>query len=82
MSSMDNVALLPVSKRNMSPAEFLDEMAILARKHPERFKRLMVISVEETPRVKTRLNCLGMTTIEGFGVLKLGEIRLNQITSG
>lgn len=41
-----SIATLPVWKKNTSAAEWLEELAAMAREHPERWERCVVVHVE------------------------------------
>lgn len=47
---MGDVTFLPVWKRGATAAERFEELAMYARKHPERFDKLLVLYVEQIPR--------------------------------
>lgn len=67
----DNVDYLPRWKKDSTPEEFLLELSHIARKHPERFKKILIFYEEEMDggRSITRfhskdanlLECLGLT---------------------
>ena len=46
---MSNVTALPIWKQNATAAERFDELAQLAREHPERFERFAVVYIENLP---------------------------------
>lgn len=78
---MDNVELLPVDKKNMTAAEFLEDLALAARKYPEHFEKFVLVHSWLNPKIQTRVACYGVTTMEGFGLLHLGQLRLHDITT-
>lgn len=43
------VDYLPVWKKDATPGERLRELALIADKHPERFKKWVIVYVEECP---------------------------------
>lgn len=45
----NDVSYLPIWKKNASVAERLEEIALIARKYPERFDKLVVLYVETLP---------------------------------
>lgn len=69
--SADNVEYLPLWKKDATPEERLLELAMIARKHPERFAKIVVLYVEERPNNHTLLRhvTLNSTTYEMLGIM-------------
>jgi hypothetical protein len=77
-----SVTYLPVWKSGATSAERFEELAQIAREHPERFARCLVIyeedlplaSDETFPRTRTRWITSGkMPNREALGLLELGR---------
>lgn len=79
----DNVLILPVWKKGASAEEWFYDMAMLARKHPERFTR-MVLIYEEMSADKASSMCgyypHGVTTAELFGLIEIGKHKIYEAT--
>jgi hypothetical protein len=71
----DNVDYLPIWKKGATAEERLMELALVARKHPERFNRLLVIYQEDKADTSTvtRYTCNGGTTAELLGLMTMAE---------
>lgn len=71
----NNVALLPVWKKDATAEEWFYEMAMLARQYPERFKRAVIVYDEEKPNgnTLTRYACRNTSTTELLGLLEIGK---------
>lgn len=70
----DPVSYLPVWKKNATAEERLLELAMIARKHPERFAKMLVAYVEIKPNGRWQINTIdtGMTSIfEEIGILQV-----------
>lgn len=67
----DNVEYLPLWKKDATPEERLLELAMVARKHPERFSKIVVLYVEELPNKHTVLRhaSLNVTSHEMAGIM-------------
>lgn len=68
------IDFLPIWKKNATREERLFELAAIARKNPERFKRFVILYEETMPNGNTRLrhfaeNC---TTTEAVGLCQIG----------
>jgi len=74
----DNVEYLPIWKANSTPEEKLLEIAMVARKHPERFTSMVLIYQEDSPDgCQTRF--AGTQTLnlnETLGILELGKYEI------
>jgi len=71
----DNVDYLPVWKKNNTAEERFLELAMIARKHPERFNRICVIYEENkgddtTVTDYTLHNC---STLELLGLIEIAK---------
>lgn len=72
----DNVEYLPIWKRDATPEERLLEVAMIARKHPDRFNKLVIVYQEELENKRTILrfvsnNC---NTDEFVGILHIAIV--------
>lgn len=78
------LSYLPVWKANATPAERLRELALIAEKHPEMFKRFVVAYLEDLPNncFKTRYHCFNLRTPEAIGVMEMAKIELHKYTHG
>lgn len=67
----DNVEYLPLWKKDATPEERLLELAMIARKHPERFDKIVVLYVEKKPDNHTLLRqaSLNVTVHEMVGIM-------------
>ncbi len=70
------ISTLPIWKKGASAEERFQELVMMAREHPERFKRMCVIWVEEDSAIRTRYHFEGCTTLEGIGLLNLVSQKL------
>lgn len=70
MTSPDNVSYLPIWKEGATAEERFSELAMIARKHPERFGKVTTVYVETLPDGKTVLRQVsaGVTTTEMLGL--------------
>jgi hypothetical protein len=71
-----NILILPVWKTDASAEEWLYELALLARKHPDRFSRMVLIYEEMSPdRQASRTNYYshGLNTSELVGLIEIGK---------
>lgn len=82
MVDTSNVEYLPVWKAEATAEERLLELAMIARKHPERFAKLMVVYVEEKPDGRCwqiRSIGSGLTTVfEEIGILNAAMTEAEQ----
>ena len=72
----DNVEYLPIWKKDSTPEEFLLELSLIARKHPERFKKIVIVFEEtmlESDNTKLRHHIKGFSTNEVIGVLQIAS---------
>lgn len=73
MVDTSNVEYLPVWKAEATAEERLLELAMIARKHPERFAKMAVVYVEVKPNGRWEIRSIdaGMSTIfEEIGILR------------
>ena len=75
----DNIDYLPIWKKNATPEEKFMELALIARKHPERFDKLVVIwqeAIDESTRTDYTSNRDLTTTL---GLLELGKFEMLKV---
>lgn len=80
----DNVEYLPIWKNEATAEERFQELAMIARKHPERFKRVVVVYEEDMPlqkgetypRTLTRYVTSGVSCTLALGVFEAGKQKL------
>lgn len=80
----DNVEYLPIWKSEATAEERFNELAMIARKHPERFKRVVVIFEEQLPLESgrtypdtiTRYVTTGCCATMALGVIEAGKQKL------
>ena len=79
----DNIEYLPVWKQTESAEERFLELAMVARKHPERFGKIVVVYEETLPSERTvvRQISVGCTTNEVIGILEIGKMHVYEETS-
>lgn len=78
MSNPDNVLILPVWKEGSSPEEWLYELAMLARRNPGRFQRMVLIYEEVSPDGKYSQNDYyshGVSSTELMGLIEIGKMK-------
>lgn len=87
MAASDNVDYLPVWKKDATAEERLLELAMMARKHPERFHRFILVYQEsiavdgkEESQVRTRYVTQGVKTVQALGLIELGKLELLRYT--
>lgn len=70
--SADNLTYLPVWKKGSTAEEWFFEVAMVARKHPGRFGKAIVIYEETLPNgnVKLRSCYHGCSTNEALGLME------------
>lgn len=81
---MAEIRTLPFWKKDASAYERLSELALLAKEHPERFGRFVIVYEETLPtgRVKPRTlvfrdkDDLGMDYSEQVGLLQIGILKI------
>lgn len=79
--SADNIDYLPIWKKGATAEERFMELALMARKHPERFERILVVHQEDIADTKTitRYCCHGVTTTELIGLLHMAEWEIKDV---
>ncbi len=79
----DNVDYLPVWKKTESAEERFMELAMIARKHPERFGKIVVLYEETQPSTLTKVRYISLncTTNELIGILEIGKMQVYADTS-
>ena len=78
----DNFDYLPIWKKGASAATRLEELALIARKHPERFAQFALVYVETlqpkddkgTGRIMVRTWEHGCSIAESVGLYELGKL--------
>jgi hypothetical protein len=77
MPGPDNVDYLPIWKKDATAAERLDELAMIARKHPERFERFALVYIEklnDQGRIQVRSFEYGCNVPESVGLYELAKL--------
>jgi hypothetical protein len=79
----DNVDYLPIWKKGSTPEEFFLEVAMVARKKPMQFDKVVVVYQELLPNGNAKANyyCRNVSTTEAIGLLELGKGVLIDFTS-
>lgn len=79
---MSVVDYLPVWKKNSTPEEWFMELASIARRHPERFGKVVVVFEEMTERgaAKYGYHCRNCKTLELLGLLVAGKDAVDDYT--
>lgn len=74
----DNVATLPVWKKDATAYERLSELALLAREKPERFEHFVIVYRETTEAGRWRIRTMefGGDLASRLGLLTLGQDEL------
>ena len=78
-----DLLILPVWKKDSTAEEWFYDMAMLARKNPERFHRMVLIYEEMSPDGASSRNsyyCHGVSTTEAFGLIEIGKQKLYEKT--
>lgn len=75
---MDNLATLPIWKKDATVYERLSELALLAREKPERFGAFVIVYREELPNGNWRIRTMehGGDLASRLGLLVLGQDEL------
>lgn len=73
--SSDNVDILPIWKKDSTPEEFLSELAMIARKKPEMFSKMVLLYEEFLPEGGsiTRYRARGTSILELLGIIESGK---------
>ena len=74
----DNVDYLPIWKANSTPEERFMELALIARKHPERFEKMIVIYQEQSEEFSMTRYCTssGLDIAQTLGIIELGKFEV------
>lgn len=74
----DNVDYLPIWKANSTPEERFMELALIARKHPESFEKMIVIYQEQSDGYSKTEYCTnnGLDITETLGLIELGKFEV------
>lgn len=81
---MDNIDYLPVWKKDATPEERFLELAMIARKYPDRFRAFVVIYQESLrpddcgARFEIGCNTYGVDTRGALGLIEIGKFDLLQ----
>lgn len=72
---MNNVELLPKWKKNATAEERLQELALMARLHPERFDSFAVVWKEVMPNGRWKFRTFGHNAnlVETIGLFEIGK---------
>ena len=75
---------LPVWKKNPTAEERFMELAMIARKHPERFTKLVVVHQEDVAGDSFKIHWVSndLDTIESIGLLEIGKIYMSKYIAG
>ena len=81
----DNVDYLPIWKKGSTAEENLLELAMIARKYPERFRQFVIVyheTFDEKGRSfsKTRYTTHDCDTSAALGIIELGKLELLRYT--
>lgn len=78
----DNVDYLPIWKEGATAEERLLELAMIARKHPERFDKFVIGYQEsfEDGATKTRYMTFNTETISALGLLRMVDYEILEFT--
>jgi len=70
-----SVDYLPIWKKDSTAEEWLLELAAIARKHPERFEKAIIVTQETlaTGNIKHRNYSRGAKLLEQIGLLEVGK---------
>jgi len=77
---MAEIATLPIWKKDASAYERLSELALLAKEHPERFEKFVIVYLEtlKTGRWQIRVMNHGTHLVDTIGLLELGKLEEHQ----
>ena len=80
--SEDKISYLPIWKKDSTPEEFFQEVALIARKYPERFTRIGIVFDEKLPNgnTMTRYHCYNVNTTELIGLFECGKMVVYELT--
>jgi hypothetical protein len=73
----DNVDYLPIWKKNATPEEKFMELALIARKHPEKFNRMIVVYQQQHDGyTQTRYADNELSLIETLGLIEMAKFEI------
>lgn len=77
------LSYLPVWKANATPAERLQELVLMAEKHPEWFQKFVIgyVEIDKEGDHKFGYHVYGMRTTEAIGVFEMAKNKLIEATS-
>jgi hypothetical protein len=80
----DNLRILPVWKKGATAEDWFHDMAVIARKFPKRFNRMVLVYQEDLPddRARNAYYCHNVDTTEAVGLIELGKAELIIYTKG
>ena len=82
----DNVEYLPVWKNGATAEERFLELAMIARKRPERFEHVIIIwnytNQKDGDRMRTEYVTSGCDTMDALGLVELAKEELHRYTRG
>lgn len=78
-----SVDFLPIWKKGSTAEEWLQEVAAIARKKPEKFAKVVIVAEETRPDGCTSYDyyCRNTSTTEVLGMLELGKDAVLNATS-
>ena len=82
---MKKISTLPVWKKGASAEDRFNELAMMAREHPERFNKIVVLYEEDRGEdgiISRQAFSDGMTTTIALGIIKAGEMDIYLRTRG
>lgn len=81
-----SISKLPIWKKNSTAAEWLEELAAMAREHPERFSQIILIYEELNPEglpYKTRFQSKNHPHNTGIcGALEVAKLEIFEFMKG
>ena len=76
-----DVIPIPVWKEGATAAEWLEEVASVARRHPEKFKRVAILHIESRPTIDViHYYVHNLNTLEFHGLLASSSMLLDRDT--
>lgn len=80
----DNMSYLPIWKEGATAEERFFELSMMARKNPERFKKVVVVFEETRPNGCTVLRYMSdhLTTNELLGIFVVAQTKVLEDTRG
>ena len=79
----DNVEYLPIWKANSTPSEWFEELSIMAKRHPERFEKVVVGTLETTKSGNWNIRHYwhGGNLAEAIGLFEMAKMRAYEESS-